>query len=310
MIATTDHLLQHDDRGVFAEALRLGWDGDGEAIRIAHRWADLAQQACGLRGGSNAILSPPEHQHKLGMAETPSYGITLYHETMLTETGLAINSCPNAGDCRRLCVVENSFGGLPEVQLAWRWRTNLLVHHPYEFFVMLGNALRKAVVKHGRILVRPNVNSDIEWHKVVPTLVDGSLFEDSITFYDYTKNHQILTEHPSGWPTWHYRVSYSWNERSAPHSQDVARFLIRGGSVAVVTDRRRDEPVSARTVLATLPFDHPLDLEVFNADDGDEWMLHPSSAIGDLSLKPRTKALREFGERSDFVVSAYHPRLF
>lgn len=309
MITTTDLLLGHEGRDGFAEALRLGYEGDLTHVQLAHAAAEKMQHAIGLAGGSRRLLSPPEHQHKLSMAEVPSFGLTLYHETMKTNRGIVINSCPSSGDCRRLCVVENSFGGLPSVQSAWRWRTNLLVEQPFDFFVMLGHDIRSAIEEHRKILVRLNVNSDIEWHRVVPELVDGSIIDTHCCFYDYTKNETILDSRSGGWVTSNYRVAYSWNEASHWHADAVTCWLLRGGPVAVVTDRRRGQPVSSDTVHGALPFSVTDGVPVLDADKGDEWMFEPGPSIGDLSLKPRTRELREFGETSDFVVSAYHPRL-
>lgn len=221
---------------------------------------------------------------------------------------MVLNACPSAGDCTRVCVVGNNFGKTKNVQLAWKWRTDFMVHAPRLFFLLLGIEIGRAVDKSGRILFRPNINSDIVWEQIAPRLVDGSVFGDAVKFYGYTKHDYVLDG--DSWVTPHYRVAYSWNENS--DARRVAEFVDRGGSVAAVTDRvynsQTREPVSQwhEHPDAMIPVRNVKSVRVLDADQGDEWMFTESS-IGDLAFKPRSVELKSWGLSSDFVAKVYHP---
>lgn len=286
-----------------------------EYLTLYRRRCAEVRKAHGFKAIHAPILSHPEGQHKLGLGTVPSYGITLYHYVFKSAyMGRTWNMCPSAGDCTKMCVLNNGNGMYDNVQRGWRWRTDLLLNYPQAFFVLLGYEIQRAIIKHEtpgrndhapRILVRPNVNSDIEWHKVAPALVDGSVFADKVKFYGYTKHVDVL--YPSGgyagdgWITPHYRVAYSWNEKS-PSWGDVLHFLGRGGSVAVVTDRYYTSK-TRQQVKQWAPQSF-LDGMVRDADHSDEWMFE-SGVIGDLAYKPRTTALRKAGQDTGFVVKVY-----
>jgi hypothetical protein len=238
------------------------------------------------------LLTPPDANHKLDAAITPSYGLTLSHYvTALPAVDgsrrLTVNACPNAGDCIKVCVLNNGNGRYDSVQRAWRWRTDLLAREPRAFARILAYEMVKAVHKHGRILFRPNVNSDVAWQRVLPSMTNGYL--PGMTSYGYSKRPETLTG--NGWLGAAYRVAYSWNERS--NRDDVRAFLMRGGAVAVVTARRKGDPV-----LSVFPFGTTAC--AIDADSTDEWMLTCGGVVGDLSAKGKARSL--IG-RSRFVVT-------
>lgn len=294
--------------------VRAARDGDRDArrqVREARGVCAAVRAQHGFVSRPAPLLTPPGVQHKLGLAAIPTYGLTLFHNTFRTSNGDVWNLCPSAGDCVKVCVVGNGNGRWDNVQRGWKWRTQLLTDHPWSFFVLLGYELWKAVDRHlvDFILVRPNVNSDVEWHKVAPALVDGSVFGDTIKFYGYTKHTDILDG--DGWLTPHYRVAYSWNENSA---MSVVPFLRRGGSVAVVTDRyytpRTRQPVQqwasaeAEHHSSTGWYWKSVNAPALDADLSDEWIFQ-SGVIGDLAYKPRTSKLRAWGQETRFVVKVY-----
>jgi hypothetical protein len=237
--------------------------------------------------------------HKLLGATVKSYGLTLHHfrtvlpavvhEGRTTHRKLSVNLCPNAGHCTRVCVLNNGHGRWDSTQRAWKWRTDLLVRHPDSFARILAWELVRAVRKHGRILYRPDVNSDAAWWRVLPSLTDGSVLPE-VFCYGYSKRPEVLAG--DGWMGTHYRVAYSWNETS--RADDVRAFYNRGGAVAVVTGRKKGSPV-----LSVLPFGD--DLNVTDADVSDEWMLTRTAVVGDLSAKGKA---RQLIGRSRFVVLA------
>lgn len=237
------------------------------------------------------ILTEPGDNLKLDKAATPSYGITLQHYVVKSAVdGKTRNLCPNAGDCTKVCVLDNGSGRYDTVQRARRWKTDFLAHDPFAFFVHLGWELARAVDKHNSILLRPNVNSDLEWEKIAPSLFDGSIFGPAIVSYGYTKLESVLAT--DGWLAPYYRVAYSWNERTIDDGLQplVSAFLKRGGSVAQVTDRKRYQPIH-----------EPRSFKVVDADLTDEWIFEMNT-IGDLSAKGMARNL--IG-KSGFVVQTY-----
>jgi hypothetical protein len=256
-------------------------------------WADIRAQH-GFSRVDTPLLTPPSANAKLAKGATPAYGITLQHYvTNLGAVGghkrLVVNACPWAGDCTKVCVLDNGNGTYDSVQRARKAKTQLLATEPAAFFVLLGDEIRRAVKRHGAILVRPNVNSDVTWQTIAPALVDGSVFGDAVKFYGYSKDVSVLAT--DGWITPHYRVAYSLSEQS-PGWGSVLRFLARGGSVAAVTNRSKTTPV-AQWAVASAP--------VADADPSDEWLFQ-SGVIGDLSAKGKARSLVG---KSDFVLSVY-----
>jgi hypothetical protein len=239
------------------------------------------------RKGHPALLTLGDHNAKLAKAQKWTVGLTLQHYVQKLSTGLTLNACPNAGHCTKVCVLDNGNGVFPKVQVARRAKTEFFALHPLQAAFLLGWELADEVERHGSILFRPNVNSDVEWEKVLPSLTSGEVFGDAVISYGYSKLDYVLDT--NGWLDSHYRVAYSWNEKS--DQAKVASFLARGGSVALVTDRRKGGPPPARHGL--VPF-----ATVVDADLTDEWIFG-DRVIGDLSAKGKARSL--IG-KSNFIV--------
>lgn len=246
----------------------------------------------GFRRLSVPLLTPPSANMKLDKAVVPTYGWTGQHFRVVLPASdglrrLSVNACPNAGHCTRVCVLDNGNGMYDSVQRARLWRTDLLVREPRAFARILAWELVHAVRKHGRILFRPNVNTDVAWQLLLPSLTDG--YVAGVLSYGYSKRPETLDS--DGWLGAAYRVAYSWNERS--DADAVSSFVARGGAVAVVTRRRKGAPV-----LDTFPF-ATTTAPIVDADVTDEWIVMPGAVIGDLSAKGKARGL--IG-RSGFVV--------
>lgn len=247
--------------------------------------------AFGFENMPAPLLTWPKHQHKLQMGTMAAYGLTLQHWVTRISPKLVVNSCPHAGDCVAVCVLNRGHGNRNDVIQGRKSKTSFLVQQPRAFCYLLGYELAMAVMRDGTILWRPNVNSDARWEELIPSAFDGSIFGTRLIAYDYTKDAERVL-HTDGWVALNYRVSYSWNENS--EEKPVRDFRARGGSIAVVTSRRKGEPLR----------DLPLNLRAFgytlhlDADKTDEWMFEPG-AIGDLSAKGKARSLRG---KSDFVV--------
>jgi len=293
MISLTQHLQLVAP--TLDDVFRQGIDDALAGVKPRADYAILAgvRARHGFKRVSADLLTPPTANHKLAGGVVPSYGLTLHHFRTVLELSdshprLTLNLCPNAGHCTKVCVLNNGHGGRDSVKRAWRYRTDLVARHPDSFARILAWELVRAVRKHGRILFRPNVNSDAEWQLLLPSLTNGYL--PGVLSYGYSKVPATLEG--DGWLGSAYRVAYSWNETS--DAEAVSAFLARGGAVAVVTSRRKGSPV-----VETVPFERGASV-VADADKTDEWML-ARSVIGDLSAKGKARKL--IG-RSRFVVTA------
>jgi hypothetical protein len=293
MKTLTEHLLPH------AEAM------DEYFVRGSHRasrhelglaqklWASYRAKR-GFVERVTPLLTPPDANAKLIKGVTPSYGLTLQHTTTRVRKGLIVNACPHAGDCQRVCVLDNGNGSFVAVQEARRAKVDFLCSQPRAFAYLLGWELAAAQHKHGRILFRPNVNSDVRWDLVLPAMFHPDV-TGGMTSYGYTKDPFVLDT--DGWVTNTYRLAYSWNETSDPAA--VWSFLERGGSVAMVTDRRKGHFQQRQVHMPGADHLFINHYRHLDADLTDEWMFEPG-VIGDLSAKGRARRLIS---KSGFVVT-------
>lgn len=274
------------ERRTTPETIEAALAGELISLRESRRvWSEI-RTGHGLKGHPD-ISTPPSANLKLAGAKAPSWGLTLQHHVSALG-GVKVNTCPWAGQCTKVCVLDNGNGGFDSVQRVRRARTDLFSVSPLVAMTLLGHSIRRAVARDGRILYRPNVNSDVEWENIAPTLFDL----EGVTFYGYTKNTAVLLT--DGWVRPTYRVSYSFNEHSEWSA--VNPFLAAGGSAAVVTDRRKGDPI----------IQWHGDFRVVDADKTDEWMFEPG-VIGDLSFKPRSTKQRDdmLRRRRSFVQRPY-----
>lgn len=266
-------------------AFLAGYD-DGRNGRRDMRTADIiaaVRHTNGFVAVPADMLTPPDANVKLD--KTVAYGLTLAHGDMS-----GYQACPWIGHCGDVCVLNNGNGRYNSVQRAWLWRTAFLADHPVDACYRIGWELGRAVRKNGAILFRPNVNSDVLWHRVIPAM--GTLPE--VKCYGYSKNPAVLRT--DGWQGG-IRVCYSRNENSDDAA--IGRFLSQGGSVAAVTNRRPGTPVDPDAVRAAMHL--PGDVDVVDADVTDAWMF-AANTVGDLSAKGKA---RELIAVSPFVLMAY-----
>jgi hypothetical protein len=267
MKTLTDHLLPHAetmDEYFRRGALRANRHERGLAMKLYQAYREKR----GFTGPALRLLTWPGDNAKLLRGKKPSFGTTLQHTTTRVKRGLVVNACPHAGDCQKVCVMDNGNGGYVGVQDARRAKVDFLCEQPRAFAYELGWELAAAAHKHGAILHRP-----------IPGL----------TNYGYTKDPFVLDT--DGWITPHYRLAYSWNENT--DAKAVRKFLLRGGSVAMVTSRKKGTPPYGKHCVWNHYF------EVVDADKTDEWMFQ-EGVIGDLSAKGRARRL--IG-KSGFVVT-------
>lgn len=245
-----------------------------------------ARAGRGFKEVVSDFLTPPSSNDKLRAASVPSYGLTLAHEKLHER----LNLCPWAGDCTKVCVLNNGNGAYDSVRRAWLWRTDFLSEHPHDAVWQMGWELGRAVRRHGRILFRPDVNSDLSWHRFLPAL--GTL--PMVTVYGYTKSPAVFSGHKL-LKHWGFNYAYSHNEKSDRERE--ASLLREGGRIAVVTSREKGRPTdpwALRRFFGVGP-----EVAVVDADVTDQWMLADYPVIGDLSAKGQARRL--IG-KSDFVV--------
>jgi hypothetical protein len=104
-----------------------------------------------------------------------------------------------------------------------------LSESPEAFVSILASEIRRAVKKHGSILVRLNVASDLRWEYIAPGLFDIP----GASFYDYTK---APRKHRGTHPN--YRLTFSVSERDRSVAEALT-YLQSGGTAAVVFDIRK-----------------------------------------------------------------------
>ena len=265
----------------------------GRAISARRRMAnslwDDVRQEWDLSRCSPPLLTKGDHNLKLNKATVYTTGLTLFQYVQRIGD-LTVNACPNAGQCAAVCVLNEGKGRFVKVQVSRRAKTAFLVAQPAAFSYLLGWELAMVEIDHIEFLFRPNVASDVSWERLIPAMTGGECIA-GMTSYGYTKRPGVLDT--DGWLDKAYRVAYSWNEKSDRHK--VGKFLDRGGSVAIVTSRKKGAPVMANDPdpLGTYG------VKIIDADKTDEWIFE-RAVIGDLSAKG--KARRLIG-KNGFVVS-------
>jgi hypothetical protein len=241
------------------------------------------REAHGLQGAPK-LLTHPEEQHKLGLSEAYSVGLTLQ-----SADGSGFETCPWRGECASVCVLKNGNGMYPKVQLARDVKTQFLAEHPLAFLRLLSDefdSLRRMQQHFANgdvetwidLRCRMNVNSDLRWYKIAPWLFTRN--DPWIQFYDYTKNPAVLTI-PKGKPFENYLLVYSVSEST--NMKRVATFLNNGGKAVVVTNRKRHAPIFQWAGFA----------QVVDGDVTDDLWTHPEGALIDLTAKGKARSLGE-----------------
>jgi hypothetical protein len=178
------------------------------------------------------LLSPPASNVKMAKSATPTYGLSLAPADMSGDWNTCTWSTPL---CRNACVlVTAGKGTLPSVRAARVLKTRFLGEHPQAFVTILHDELRRAVLKHGAIVARLNVASDLRWERIAPSL----LATPGVGFYDYTKAPVGQRDGIDG-----YRLTYSVSERPAS-TTNALDALTNLANAAVVFDRANDLPAT------------------------------------------------------------------
>lgn len=205
--------------------------GEREPVLAARKVWQQYRTDNGFKGYAD-LLTHPANQLKLSKSDVYTVGLTLQ-----SADAAGVNTCPWAGECVSVCVLNNGNGRYPVVQLARDVKTRFLAEYPAEFVALLADELGRVAAKYERVLARLNVNSDLRWYRILPSLGNGDTLTN-VSFYDYTKNPAVLVT--NGMVAERYRVCYSVSENT--DLTKVDRFLAAGGTAAIVTDRAKNRP--------------------------------------------------------------------
>lgn len=289
MITLTDRICQHTTVLARASAFEQGfdygyWGGTlDDNAKAPWMWY---RNLFGFTAWA-PLMTPPSANMKLD--KTIAYGLTIQSAHTRLLNGEWVNACPNVGHCGKVCVLKNGNGAYPTVQRARDAKTEFLAREPLTFLWMLGYELGKASRKHGHILYRPDVNSDLDWEQILGNVYATA---EAFTTYGYSKRPEVLDGTPLAS---NYTIAYSLNETTDMSTNGLARlqrWLDQGGNIAVVTDDKKGTPVTQ--FAATLG----LVASVVDADATDSWMLDHHGVLGRLTAKGKARAL--IG-KSDFV---------
>ena len=227
------------------------------------------------------LLTYAESQHKLKKSAIYTAGLTLQHADVS-----GIETCAWRGHCTSVCVLDNGNGRYHTVQKARNVKTQFLNQNPQAFMTILGSEIEKLSSIHEKVLIRLNTNSDLRWHKILPSISNGITKLSNVYFYDYTKNPAVLST--DGMVGQRYRMVYSVNENS--DLKKVAEFVSRGGTAAIVTNRKKNEAVMRSFY----------DLPVIDGDKHDD-RYHEKGAWIDLAAKGKARKMDDVG----FVQKVY-----
>lgn len=228
------------------------------------------------------LLTLPDVQHKLKKSKIYTVGLTIQHANVS-----GIETCAWRGHCTSVCVLDNGNGRYSSVQKARNVKTQFLAKHPDDFLRILGSEIKKHSDENEKVLVRLNVNSDLRWYSILPTLSNGHPKMSNVCIYDYSKNPAILQG--NGKVGEKYRVIYSVNEKS--ELAKVQSFVSRGGTAALVTNRKKNGKVLASF----------LGFSVVDGDLSDD-RYHEEGVWVDLAAKGKARQMPNVG----FVKNLYN----
>lgn len=241
--------------------------------KAKRQWAWFREQN-GFKNSAPDLFTHPANQAKLGKSDTYTLGLTLQHADVS-----GYETCAwRTESCTATCVLDNGNGRYDRVQHARNVKTQFLAKYPRWFVILLVDEIMRTADTYDKVLVRMNVNSDLRWYEIIPSLFVGEKRICNVDFYDYTKNPAILRGNGMVLPK--YRLCFSLSENDSRRMNKVDNFVSNGGTVAVVTVRKKSEqpPVVWR------------DKPVVDGDLTDD-RFHERGVFVDLSAKGKARKL-------------------
>ncbi|ATN88480.1 hypothetical protein SEA_DALMATIAN_92 [Mycobacterium phage Dalmatian] len=230
----------------FGAAVIAGLQGSTDVTWARKVWAEL-RESVGYKRSAAAILTSGASQQKLSKNSLPSFGLMLTPERGLMAASLrdvrdafgltgAFNLCPMASKgCAAACLSRSGQSGMPAQQRAQAVRTAMLLSHPVLTGLLIGDEIRKALRRHGRINLRLNTTSDIRWELIAPEMV-AELSRAGVLMYDYTAWAPSDRAESSD-----YSLTYSAKEPSHTSDDYLRGILANGGNVAMPFTTTRGE---------------------------------------------------------------------
>lgn len=204
-----------------------------QIVPIAKKhWATFREQN-GFKHSAPALFTHPANQAKLGKSDTYTLGLTIQHADVSGWETCAWRT----ESCTATCVLDNGNGRYDRVQQARNVKTQFLAKYPRWFVILMVDEIMRTADTYDKVLVRLNVNSDLRWYAIIPSLFVGEKRICNVDFYDYTKNPAVLRGNGMILPR--YRLCYSLSENDARRMNKVDNFVSNGGTVAVVTVRKK-----------------------------------------------------------------------
>lgn len=196
-------------------------------------WAMFRKEQ-GFKESAPDLFTHPANQAKLGKSDTYTLGLTIQHANVSGWETCAWRTA----SCTATCVLDNGNGRYDKVQHARNVKTQFLAKYPRWFVILMVDEIIRTAEKYDNVLVRLNVNSDLRWYEILPSLFTGKEKRiKNVNFYDYTKNPAVLRG--NGMVAPRYRLCFSLSENDARRMNKVDNFVSNGGTVAVVTVRKK-----------------------------------------------------------------------
>ena len=201
-------------------------------------------------GKNKDLLTDQEANPKLEKAgavvpQFISKGLTL---SPSNEADIGVDLCPCAtNECRDACLFRTGKGALDDTYNSRINRTKFMAEHPDHFAVLFHHEITKAKEKaaqsNKKLVIRPNMVSDIVWEKIHPQLFNE---HPDVQFYDYTKiAARTRKQQPANY---HLTFSSTGVEGKGANWKDAAHHLNNGGIVAMVFDIKRGHDLPKQIV--------------------------------------------------------------
>jgi hypothetical protein len=204
-----------------------------------------------------------------------------------TQNSKGINICTKSSKgCENGCLVDSGMALVYKtINEARSKRTELYINNRTEFCERIYKELfllnKKAVKKDGKIEVRLNGTSDLDFIAIIKNRLGKDILSDfpNLIFYDYTKIIGKILKYKGQ----NYVLTFS---RSEINEADCKKALSMGANVSVVFDHKKPFP---KTFLGA---------EVIDGDKADDIMIEAHGKI--LGLK--AKGLKAKSDITGFVV--------
>lgn len=254
------------------------------------------KEICKAHGFGKLLTNPAGNAKLIKSLAKGFYNVGL---SLAPAKSSGFNVCQFAGICAVPCVAHTGraefFSSIAAARIA---RTKLFFQDRQTFLAIFRAELKAAERKAQRLglqlAIRPNVFSDLPWHKIAP-----ELFADfpAANWYGYTKSRSVASDFAAGRLPANYHITFSWSERI---DVKTAKQIVRAGcNVAVpfyhAIDRKGCLPTSMNWQ----------GLPVLDGDKTDLRFLDPAGHIVGLRAKlpkNRAKALKTIQASKPFFV--------